>query len=92
MRPTGCAEVAGLLIFARDAVASRKLHRRPTKDVEPWVRREWGCTYFKLDANFWGAMHGQAPVLWSTTAWLRERPRQRGGSGRPASFMTRTMS
>jgi alpha-galactosidase len=20
--------------------------------------REWGCTYFKLDANFWGAMHG----------------------------------
>jgi alpha-galactosidase len=19
---------------------------------------EWGCTYFKLDANFWGAMHG----------------------------------
>ncbi|SPE36068.1 Putative alpha-1,6-galactosidase (fragment) [Candidatus Sulfopaludibacter sp. SbA3] len=22
------------------------------------LRREWGCTYFKLDANFWGAMHG----------------------------------
>ena len=22
------------------------------------MRREWGCTYFKLDANFWGAMHG----------------------------------
>ena len=20
--------------------------------------REWGCTYFKLDANFWGAIHG----------------------------------
>ena len=19
---------------------------------------EWGCTYFKLDANYWGAMHG----------------------------------
>ncbi len=22
------------------------------------MREEWGCTYFKLDANFWGAMHG----------------------------------
>jgi alpha-galactosidase len=21
------------------------------------MRREWGCTYFKLDANFWGAIH-----------------------------------
>jgi alpha-galactosidase len=22
------------------------------------MRDQWGCTYFKLDANFWGAMHG----------------------------------
>ncbi len=22
------------------------------------MRHDWGCTYFKLDANFWGAMHG----------------------------------
>jgi alpha-galactosidase len=22
------------------------------------LRRDWGCTCFKLDANFWGAMHG----------------------------------
>lgn len=22
------------------------------------MNREWGCTYFKMDANFWGAMHG----------------------------------
>ena len=22
------------------------------------MKRDWGCTYFKLDANFWGAMHG----------------------------------
>ena len=22
------------------------------------LRREWGCTYFKLDANYWGAIHG----------------------------------
>jgi alpha-galactosidase len=22
------------------------------------MRHEWGCTYFKFDANFWGAIHG----------------------------------
>ena len=22
------------------------------------MREKWGVTYFKLDANFWGAMHG----------------------------------
>lgn len=22
------------------------------------MREEWGCSYFKLDANFWGAIHG----------------------------------
>ncbi|HUE83158.1 MAG TPA: glycoside hydrolase family 36 protein [Pyrinomonadaceae bacterium] len=22
------------------------------------MREEWGCTYFKLDANFWGTIHG----------------------------------
>ena len=22
------------------------------------MRERWGCTYFKLDANFWGAVHG----------------------------------
>jgi alpha-galactosidase len=22
------------------------------------MRNEWGCTYFKLDANFWGVIHG----------------------------------
>ncbi len=22
------------------------------------MRKEWGCTYFKLDANYWGAIHG----------------------------------
>jgi alpha-galactosidase len=28
------------------------------EDLFRTLRREWGCTYFKLDANFWGAMHG----------------------------------
>ena len=27
-------------------------------DVLSTMRREWGVTYFKLDANFWGAIHG----------------------------------
>jgi alpha-galactosidase len=22
------------------------------------MKQDWGCTYFKLDANFWGAIHG----------------------------------
>ena len=22
------------------------------------MRQDWGCTYFKLDGNFWGAIHG----------------------------------
>jgi len=28
------------------------------EEVFRTLRNEWGCTYFKLDANFWGAMHG----------------------------------
>ncbi|KKI88973.1 hypothetical protein WQ54_28850 [Bacillus sp. SA1-12] len=27
-------------------------------DVFRTIREEWGCKYFKLDANMWGAMHG----------------------------------
>jgi len=28
------------------------------ENVFKTMRQEWGCTYFKLDANFWGAIHG----------------------------------
>jgi alpha-galactosidase len=28
------------------------------KTVFRKLERAWGCTYFKLDANFWGAIHG----------------------------------
>ena len=28
------------------------------EDLFRTLRRDWGCTYFKLDANFWGALHG----------------------------------
>lgn len=34
--------------------------QRHLETVFRTLRREWGCTYFKLDANFWGAMHGGA--------------------------------
>jgi alpha-galactosidase len=32
--------------------------RRHLEGVFRTMREEWGCTYFKLDANFWGAIHG----------------------------------
>ena len=32
--------------------------QRHLESVFRTMRREWGVTYFKLDANFWGAMHG----------------------------------
>lgn len=32
--------------------------RQHLEHVFRTMREEWGCTYFKLDANFWGAMHG----------------------------------
>jgi alpha-galactosidase len=38
------------------------------------MRDEWGCTYFKLDANFWGAMPGgrfHDPAATRITAYRR---------------------
>ncbi len=32
--------------------------REHLESVFRTMREEWGCTYFKLDANFWGTMHG----------------------------------
>jgi alpha-galactosidase len=32
--------------------------QRHTEHVFRTMREEWGVTYFKLDANFWGAIHG----------------------------------
>jgi alpha-galactosidase len=32
--------------------------RKHLEELFRVMREEWGCTYFKLDANFWGAMHG----------------------------------
>lgn len=32
--------------------------RKHLEETFRTMRREWGCTYFKMDANFWGALHG----------------------------------
>jgi alpha-galactosidase len=32
--------------------------QRWLEEVFRTMREQWGCTYFKLDANYWGAMHG----------------------------------
>lgn len=32
--------------------------QRHLRELFRTMREEWGCTYFKLDANFWGMMHG----------------------------------
>jgi alpha-galactosidase len=36
-------------------------HREAQRHLEQvfrTMREDWGCTYFKLDGNFWGAIHG----------------------------------
>ncbi len=36
-------------------------HREAQRHLEMvfrTMRQDWGCTYFKLDGNFWGAIHG----------------------------------
>ena len=45
------------------------------------LRQQWGVTYFKLDANFWGAMHGAR--LYDPKATRIEAYR-RGMAGYPA--------
>ncbi|MDZ4798158.1 MAG: alpha-galactosidase [Bryobacteraceae bacterium] len=48
------------------------------------MRREWGVTYFKLDANFWGAMHGgrlHDPNATRIEAYRRGMEAVRRGSG-----------
>jgi alpha-galactosidase len=32
--------------------------QRHLEKVFQTMRQQWGCTYFKLDGNFWGAIHG----------------------------------
>jgi alpha-galactosidase len=48
------------------------------------MRREWGVTYFKLDANFWGAMHSAKlhdPKATRIEAYRRGMEAVRRGAG-----------
>ena len=48
------------------------------------MRGEWGCSYFKLDANFWGAMHGgrfHDPSATRVDAYRRGMEAIRRGAG-----------
>jgi alpha-galactosidase len=48
------------------------------------MRQEWGCTYFKLDANFWGAIHGgrfHDPKATRVEAYQRGMAAVRAGAG-----------
>jgi alpha-galactosidase len=48
------------------------------------MRRDWGCTYFKLDANFWGAIHGgrfHDPRATRVLAYRRGMEAVRRGAG-----------
>jgi alpha-galactosidase len=48
------------------------------------MRQEWGCTYFKLDATFWGAIHGgrfHDPRATRVEAYRRGMEALRRGAG-----------
>jgi alpha-galactosidase len=48
------------------------------------MRGDWGCTYFKLDANFWGAIHGgrfHDPRATRVEAYRRGMEAVRRGAG-----------
>jgi alpha-galactosidase len=54
------------------------------EDVFRTMHRDWGCTYFKLDANFWGMMHGgrlHDPKATRIEAYRRGMEAVRRGAG-----------
>jgi alpha-galactosidase len=58
--------------------------RRHLEHVFRTMREEWGCTYFKLDASFWGAIHGgrcHDPKATRIEAYRRGMEAVRGGCG-----------
>jgi alpha-galactosidase len=58
--------------------------QRHLEQVFGTMRRDWGVTYFKLDANFWGAIHGgrfHDPNAMRVEAYRRGMAAVRRGSG-----------
>ena len=54
------------------------------EEVFRTMRTEWGCTYFKLDATYWGAMHGGVhhdPNATRVEAYRRGMEAIRAGAG-----------
>jgi alpha-galactosidase len=58
--------------------------QRHLESVFRTMRTDWGCTYFKLDANFWGAIHGgrfHDPRATRVEAYRRGMEAVRRGAG-----------
>jgi alpha-galactosidase len=58
--------------------------QRHLESVFRTMRADWGCTYFKLDANFWGAIHGgrfHDPRATRVEAYRRGMEAVRRGAG-----------
>ncbi len=58
--------------------------QRHLEHVFRTMRESWGCTYFKLDANFWGAIHGGSfhdPAATRVEAYRRGMEAVRRGAG-----------
>ena len=58
--------------------------QRHLESVFRTMRTDWGCTYFKLDANFWGAIHGgrfHDPQATRVEAYRRGMEAVRRGAG-----------
>ncbi|MDR5727581.1 MAG: alpha-galactosidase [Terriglobia bacterium] len=54
------------------------------ENIFRYMREEWDCKYFKLDANFWGAMHGgyfHDPAATRIEAYRRGMEAIRRGAG-----------
>jgi alpha-galactosidase len=58
--------------------------QRHLEQVFRTMRRDWGCAYFKLDATFWGAIHGgrfNDPRATRVEAYQRGMTAVRDGAG-----------
>jgi alpha-galactosidase len=58
--------------------------QRHLENIFRTMREEWGCSYFKLDATFWGAIHGgrfHDPQATRVEAYRRGMEALRRGAG-----------
>ena len=79
-RPTPSPSGAGGAGPGTRSTAPTPRCRSTSSSLFRTMREQWGCTYFKLDANFWGAMHGGQ----LTTTPRPPASRPTGGACRPS--------